>query len=95
MPLELQGFVNCLVELENDGVILSAVATDRNRQLAKWMRENWLNIEHCFDPWHFSKNIKDKLRQLIKRKDCKIIQEWIKPIGNHLFWCANHCNWRC
>ena len=91
-PLELKGFVNCLEELESDGFELAAVATDRNRQLAKWMRVNRSNIEHCFDPWHFSKNIKAKLRKVVRRKDCKIIQEWIKPIGNHLFWCADNCN---
>lgn len=91
-PLELKGFINCLEELETDEFNLTVVATDRNRQLAKWIRENRDSIEHCFDPWHFSKNIKAKLRKLIKRKGCKIIQEWIKPIGNHLFWCSENCN---
>lgn len=91
-PLELQGFRNCLEDLESDSFDLSAVATDRNRQLVKWLRENRSAINHCFDPWHFSKNIKSNLRKLVKRKGCKIIQEWIKPIGNHLFWCADNCN---
>ena len=91
-PLELEGFKSCLHELESYGFRLKSIATDRNAQITKWLRENRVSIEHCFDCWHFSKNIKIKLRKLIKRKGCKIIQEWIKQIGNHLFWCAENCN---
>ena len=91
-PLELEGFKSCLHELESYGFRLKSIATDRNAQITKWLRENRVSIEHCFDCWHFSKNIKSKLRKLIKRKGCKIIQEWIKQIGNHLFWCAENCN---
>lgn len=90
-PLELKGFQNCLEELQNENCIVEIFATDRNRQLAKWLREQRPNITHKFDPWHFSKNIKAKLRPLALRKDRKIILEWIKPIGNHLFWCADNC----
>ena len=86
------GFKSCLHELESYGFRLKSIATDRNAHITKWLRENRVSIEHCFDCWHFSKNIKSKLRKLIKRKGCKIIQEWIKQIGNHLFWCAENCN---
>ena len=91
-PLELKGFQNCLQDLESDNFLVKTIATDRNRQLAKWVRIERPLIAHKFDPWHFSKNIKSKLRPLAQRKDCKIVQEWIKPIGNHLFWCAENCN---
>lgn len=84
-PLELQGFKNCLAELEEDGYKVNTVATDRNRQLAKWLRVERNDISHKFVPWHFAKNIKSKLRPLGIRKGCKILQEWIKPVGNHLF----------
>lgn len=90
-PLELTSFKNCLDDLEADGFEISVVATDRNRQLAKWLRDEKPSVKHKFDPWHFSKNIKSKLRPLSKRKGCKELQEWIKPIGNHLFWCADNC----
>lgn len=90
-PLELQGFMNCLHDLESNGFAFKSIATDRNSQIAKWLRENRSSIQHCFDCWHFSKNIKSKLRKLVKRKGCKIIQESIKQIGNHLFWCSENC----
>lgn len=89
-PLEMKGFENCLQELEKDNSKVEIIATDRNRQIAKWLKVERPLIKHKFDPWHFANNIKSKLRKLVKRKDCKIIQEWIKPIGNHLFWCAEN-----
>ena len=87
-PLELRAFQNCLQDLDSVGFVVNTVATDRNKQVAKLIRTEHTEIVHNYDPWHFSKNIKSKLRPLAKRKACKIIQEWIKPIGNHLFWCA-------
>ena len=37
-PLELKGFQNCLKDLDDDEYRVEIVATDRNRQLAKWLR---------------------------------------------------------
>lgn len=91
-PLELTGFKKCLDELSSNNYPVSVVATDRNRQLAKWLRIEKPEIEHKFDPWHFVKNIKSKLRPLTRRKGCKILQEWLKPIGNHLFYCSENCD---
>lgn len=91
-PLELVGFKECLEQLERNDFTVSTIATDRNKQLSKWLREQRPGINHRYDPWHFAKNIKGKLRPLAKRKGCKIISEWIKPIGNHLFFCAQNCD---
>ena len=43
-PLELQGFMNCLHDLESNGFAFKSIATDRNSQIAKWLRENQYNI---------------------------------------------------
>ena len=91
VPLELKGIQNCLHELEKENYSIEILTTDRNRQLAKWLREERPEITHQFDPWHFAKNIKSKLGPLARRKECKIIQEWIKSIRNHLFWCPENC----
>ena len=32
--------------------------------------------------------IKKKLQQLAKYKECEMINDWIKSITNHLYWCA-------
>eukprot|EP00111_Clytia_hemisphaerica_P000057 TCONS_00000137-protein len=76
-PLELEGFKNCLTDLESSGFKVKKIATDRNMQLAKWLRENRARIIRKYDTWHFSKNITSKLRKVSKRKGCKVIQEWI------------------
>ena len=89
-PLELETFINCLAQLNSAGVKVDKISTDRNKQLAKWLRENKPNIKHRYDPWHFAKNIKGKLRPIALKKDCKHLQEWIKPIANHVFYLASN-----
>ena len=72
--LEMKGFQNCLSDLESDHFPVSTVATDRNKQIAKWVRNERAALKHKYDAWHFVKNINSKLRPLAKRKAC-----------NHLF----------
>ena len=43
-------------KLESDKV--TTIATDRNKQLAEWLHEKKPSMKHCYDPWHFAKNIK-------------------------------------
>ena len=90
--LELKGLQECLQDLSNVGCTINVTATDRNRQIAKWIREELPEVAHKFDPWRFVKNIKAKLRSLSQRKDCRIISDWIKVIGNDLFWCCGNCD---
>lgn len=90
--MELAGFKECTYQLDNDEYGVKTVATDRSKPISKWLREQRPDINHSYDPWHFVKNIKRKLRPLSKRKGCKILAEWIKPIGNHLFFCAQNCD---
>ena len=90
--LELKGLQKCLQDLSNLGYTINATATDRNRQIAKWIREELPEVAHKFDSWHFVKNIKAKLRPLSQRKNCQIISDWIKATGNHLFWCCSNCD---
>ena len=89
-PLETEGFKDCLSQLETDNINVQKISTDRNKQIAKWLRENRPNLNHRFDPWHFSKNIKSKLRAAGKKKSCKILLDWMKAIGNHLFYCSEN-----
>ena len=88
-PSELEGFKECLPQLDSDEYIVNTVATDRNKQLAKWLREQIPSMKHQYDPWHFAENIKGKIRLLSKRNGGKILADWIKPIGNHLIFCDN------
>ena len=52
---ELQSYIN---ELNNDGeYLIEVVATYRNKQMTKWLREKCLNINHQHDSWNFFKTI--------------------------------------
>ena len=88
----MKGLQECLQDLSNVGCTINVIAIDRNRQIAKWIREELPEVAHKFDSWHFVKNIKAKLRPLSQRKNCQIISDWIKVIGNHLFWCCSNCD---
>jgi len=39
---------------------------------------------------HLLAGIYKKLTQVAKTKDCKLIEELIKNITNHLYWCASN-----
>ena len=83
--LELKGLQECLQDLSNVGYTINVTATDRNRQIAKLIREELPEVAHKFDPWHFIKNIKAKLRPLSQRKNCRIVSDCIPkyPKCNH------------
>ena len=51
--MELEGLKRCKKELEGYGI--KALVTDRHRQIAKWIRENW-DVAHFFDCWHIVKS---------------------------------------
>ena len=58
--LELKRLQECLQDLSNVGCTINVIATDRNRQIAKWIRKELPEVAHKFDLWHFVKNIKAK-----------------------------------
>ena len=48
-PLELEGFKNCLDDLAND-MTIKIISTDRNKQIAKWVRDFKPDLTHRYDP---------------------------------------------
>ena len=60
--------MNCLHDLESNGFAFRSIATDRNSQIAKWLRENRSSIQHCFDCWHFSKKHQIKVTKTVQKK---------------------------
>ena len=90
--MEKTGFKKALASLKNQGINPEQITTDRHTQIRKYMREEELTINHQFDVWHFVKNIKKKLLAASKKSSCKIIEKWIKSIGNHFWWSCATCN---
>ncbi|XP_006825603.2 uncharacterized protein LOC102807096 [Saccoglossus kowalevskii] len=70
-----------LAYLQNQGINIYKIVTDRHVQIIKWIRENMTGIEHCVDVWHVAK-------ELSKEKECGVIQDWIRSVTNHLYWTA-------
>ena len=48
-------------------------------------------MTHQFDVWHFAKNIKKMLLAACKKSSCKILEKWIKSIGNYFWWSCATC----
>ena len=90
--MELFGFTRVLKTLEEKGVTISQVTTDRHVSVRKYVIENCENINLQFDIWHVCKSIKKKLADKAKKKSCRVLNDWIKSVTNHLWWCAETCN---
>ena len=89
--MEKMGFLKALNNVKEQGISVEMLTTDRHKQVRKHLRENEEGIEHQFDVWHFSKNIKSKLLAASKKSSCKELKDWIKSICNHLWWSCATC----
>ncbi|XP_042149477.1 uncharacterized protein LOC121047753 [Ixodes scapularis] len=86
--MEKHAFLKCLEKVKDRRLSVVSMTTDRHIQVAKHMRTEEPTIRHYFDGWHISKGIKKKLAAQAKRAGCSVLEVWIQPASNHLFWCA-------
>ena len=89
--MEKMGFEKSLRLLKNQGIIPEQITTDCHIQIRKHLIDQELGIIHQFDMWHFIKNIKKNLLAACKKSSCKIIEKWIKLIGNYFWWACATC----
>ena len=71
--MDLKGLQNTVKFFKDSGLKLSALITDRHRQIQKWVRENMVGVLYYFDCWHIAKSIKRMLCSVMKKKSCNII----------------------
>ncbi|KAG0432453.1 hypothetical protein HPB47_020823 [Ixodes persulcatus] len=64
------------------------MVTDRHPATRKHMETHEPGIDHFFDMWHISKNVKKKLAAASKRAGCQDLQIWIQTATNHMYWSA-------
>ena len=89
--MEKSGFERSLKNLEQCGVKIDCITTDRHLSISSFMNKQ-SSIKHQYDVWHFSKSIVKKLHNKSREKKYEGIGPWIQSISNHLWWSAATCN---
>ncbi|XP_030292200.1 uncharacterized protein LOC115593026 [Sparus aurata] len=87
--MEKEGFERSLSFLEDKGVVVKAVVTDRHTGVQKFLREQRPGISHYFDPWHMGKGIGKKIDAMAKMRRTQEVGPWRKSVVNHLYWSAS------
>ena len=53
--MEKEGLIRAIRRLEDEGMAVGSIITDRHAQIAKWLRDNHSEIDHRYDVWHLAK----------------------------------------
>jgi solute carrier family 8 (sodium/calcium exchanger) len=55
--MEKEGLQRAVAKLQENGLSLNTIVTDRHCQIAKWIRDELPNVVHFYDVWHIAKVI--------------------------------------
>ena len=55
--MEFYGFQKCLEFLQAHSVKITKLVTDRHATIARFMLDNYQEINHRFDLWHIAKSM--------------------------------------
>ena len=75
--MELDRLKHNLERLDENGISVTSLTTDRHKQVRKFLRKERKDIRHQFDIWHVSKNLKKKLTKIAKKKSWSELKYWI------------------
>jgi solute carrier family 8 (sodium/calcium exchanger) len=78
--------------VNDNGLQIETLITDRHPQITKWVREEMKSTKHRYDLWHVAKGFKKKIDALSKNKDCEIVAQWSRSMINHLYWSVTSSN---
>ena len=53
--MEKEGLIRCVTFLQQSGLAISKIVTDRHKQIGKWIREELPTVKHEYDVWHVAK----------------------------------------
>ena len=89
--MEKAGLQILLEKFSRIPIPITTLTTDRHTQIRAFLRKHYPSISHQFDVWHFAKSVKKNLSKLAKKSCNAPLNDWIKSIVNHLWWCSNSC----
>ncbi|XP_068100789.1 uncharacterized protein [Hyperolius riggenbachi] len=89
--MEKIGFHKCMTRAVENKLNIVHFATDHHSSVRKSMREDFPDINHQFDVWHFAKSITKKLRRASNSKNMEPLKDWVTKIQNHFWWCVSNC----
>ncbi|XP_044143349.1 uncharacterized protein LOC122932797 [Bufo gargarizans] len=92
VAMEKHGFGIVLDRILNEKYNIKIFASDRHVGIRKKMRQEYSNIKHQFDVWHYAKSLKKKLTSASRLKLCKEITPWIPKIIRHFWWSIQTCD---
>ncbi|XP_030274805.1 uncharacterized protein LOC115582760 isoform X2 [Sparus aurata] len=84
--MEEEGLRRSLALLEERGISLDCIVTERHPQIQKFLSE--MNFTHHYDVCHIAKGISKKMEKISKEKECQELQKWMRSITNHIYWTA-------
>lgn len=83
--MELEGLKRALQDLDDRGVAIEEVVTDRHPQVRKFFKTERPEVNHFIDAWHVAKGLRKKVLAASKAKGCEILALWCQTITNHLY----------
>ncbi|XP_063078694.1 uncharacterized protein LOC134468751 [Engraulis encrasicolus] len=90
--MEKKGFLRSLEFLQNEGMHIDCIATDRHVGVRAALKQRqYSHIDHQFDIFHMAKSVKKKLAEHAKTRSKAVLFPWIKAVSTHLWWCASTC----
>ena len=90
--MEKVGLKSCLEKVLSHEVPVSVLTTDRSPSVIKMMKTDFPEIDHQFDIWHLAKSIKKNILSASKKKSTAVLNDWLRSIINHLYFCAQSCD---
>ncbi|XP_063292837.1 uncharacterized protein LOC134577858 [Pelobates fuscus] len=87
VAIESKAFTKCMDQLLAEELQIGILVTNRHASIQKLMVENYKQIKHQFDIWHYCKSLRNKLEKVTKDRSCKELVPWTNSILNH--FCAS------
>ncbi|XP_035530157.1 uncharacterized protein LOC118337309 [Morone saxatilis] len=84
--MEKEGLKRSLALLEERGVTMDSIVTDRHPRGQRFLRE--ARITQYYNVCHMERGLSKKLLKISQNKECEKLKKWLLSIKNHIYWTA-------